>query len=142
MFEQILTWAVVPTFDLVVEHQAGVVIARRRIAPYRNVWALPGLRMLKGESIDDCLSRIALQELGIAVDTAGKRLLGQYVGKFTTEHARQDLSTAYAVRSLDEELSPNPAHFSSVRVIERRAELPSASGAMYRAHLDSYFASR
>ena len=38
----------------------------------------------KGESIDDCLARIARQELGIEVDLANKAMLGQYVGRFAT----------------------------------------------------------
>ena len=43
IFEQILEWAVMPTFDLVLEYQdQGIVLCRRKIAPYKNQWALPG----------------------------------------------------------------------------------------------------
>lgn len=45
VFEHVLEYAVIPTFDLVVElpEDGGVVLARRTIAPYRNKRALPGL---------------------------------------------------------------------------------------------------
>ncbi|WP_420884796.1 NUDIX domain-containing protein [Actinomadura geliboluensis] len=76
-------YAVIPTFDLVVElpEGGGVVLVRRPIAPYQNKWALPGLRMFKPESIDDVIARIAEDELGLDVDVNGKRFLGQYVGR-------------------------------------------------------------
>ncbi|MEU8347039.1 hypothetical protein AB0C74_35525 [Spirillospora sp. NPDC048832] len=61
IFESILEYAVIPTFDLVVElpEGGGVVLVRRAMAPYQNKWALPGLRMFKPESIDDVIARIA-----------------------------------------------------------------------------------
>ncbi|MDN3351349.1 NUDIX domain-containing protein [Actinomadura sp. DC4] len=95
VFEQLLDWSVIPTFDLVVElpEADGVVLVRRTIAPYENCWALPGLRMFKGEGIDDVIARIAEDELGVRVDVGSKRFLGQYVGRFKTERERQDLSS-------------------------------------------------
>src|SRR4051812_17911368 len=90
LFEQMLEYAVIPTFDLVIAYGSqGVVVVRRRIAPYKGVWALPGLRMMKPEGIDDTLRRIARDELGLDVDPAQKTLLGQYVGRFRSEHGRQ-----------------------------------------------------
>ncbi len=77
LFEEHLRYFPIPTFDLLVQlpdHDNGIVIARRRIAPYAGKWALPGLRMWKGESIDDTLRRIARTELGIEVNTADKQL--------------------------------------------------------------------
>lgn len=139
VFEQILEYMPIATFDLVVEvGDRGVVLVRRKIAPYKDVWALPGLRMHKGEGIDDTLRRIAWAELGLRIETAGKVLLGQYVGRFKTEHARQDISTAYVVR-VDEgaEILANTAHFSAWRVTR---EVPGNTGAMYRHYLDVYLA--
>jgi 8-oxo-dGTP pyrophosphatase MutT (NUDIX family) len=139
-FEVILEYAVIPTFDLVVEMPGGgVVVARRIIAPYRNTWALPGLRMFKPEGIEDTLARIAEDELGLPVDVDGRRFLGQYVGRFTTEHGRQDLSTGYAVRALSAELRLNAAHFSGYRLVGTPGEVPAGTGAMYRYYLERYF---
>jgi ADP-ribose pyrophosphatase YjhB (NUDIX family) len=141
IFEQMLEWSVIPTFDLVVELPGddGVVLVRRTIAPYENCWALPGLRMFKGETIDDVIARIAEDELGVQVDVDGKRFLGQYVGRFKTENDRQDLSSGYAVRALSSGLAINTAHFSSHRVIKKRGEVPASAGAMYRFYLSKYF---
>jgi ADP-ribose pyrophosphatase YjhB (NUDIX family) len=134
-FEQILKWAVIPTFDLVFAYgDQGLVMARRKIEPYKNVWAFPGLRMLKGEGIDDTLQRIAQQELGITIDPAKRIFLGQYVGKFATEHNRQDLSTGYFIQLTgDEELLLNPEHFSAIKLCR---EAPQPIGAMYKYYFE------
>ncbi len=141
VFEQLLEWSVIPTFDLVVElpDEAGLVLVRRTIAPYENCWALPGLRMFKGEGIDDVIARIAEDELGVEVDVAGKRFLGQYVGRFKTENERQDLSSGYVVKALSGDLQINTAHFSGHRVITKHSEVPASTGAMYRFYLSRYF---
>lgn len=141
IFESILEYAVIPTFDLVVElpEGGGVVLVRRTIAPYQNKWALPGLRMFKPESIDDVIARIAEDELGLDVDVDGKRFLGQYVGRFKTEHERQDLSTGYVVSALTSDIKINADHFSGYQIVEKWGEVPPATGAMYRYYLAKYF---
>jgi ADP-ribose pyrophosphatase YjhB (NUDIX family) len=140
-FETILEWAVIPTFDLVIEYgDLGVIVCRRRIAPYQGAWALPGLRMLKPEGIEDTILRIGRQELGLELDPIGRVFLGQYVGRFRTEHERQDLSTGFALRvSTSQKLKPNLEHFSSVKTV---ATTPSRTGAMYRHYLERYWAIR
>jgi ADP-ribose pyrophosphatase YjhB (NUDIX family) len=46
IFEQILEWAVIPTFDLVIEIEGkGYLMVKRKIEPYKDKWALPGLRV-------------------------------------------------------------------------------------------------
>jgi ADP-ribose pyrophosphatase YjhB (NUDIX family) len=137
-FDTVLKWAVIPTFDLVIEYgDLGVIVCKRRIAPYRGVWALPGLRMLKPESIEDTIIRIGRQELGLELDPASRVFLGQYVGRFRTEHKRQDLSTGFALRvSASQELKPNREHFSAVQFVKAA---PSRTGAMYRHYLERYW---
>ena len=138
-FEQMLEYFVVPTFDLVIDvPDRGILLVRRKIAPYAGKWALPGLRMYKNEGIDDTLARIAEQEAGIEVDLDNKKLIGQYVGRFKTEHARQDLSTGYAVAALSSDVTLNDSHFSGSRFINTAEELPTAVGAMYRFYVESY----
>ena len=141
IFEQILEWAVMPTFDLVIEYgNAGVILVQRKIAPYQNQWALPGLRMFKNESIEDTLIRIADKGLGLKIDPFNRKFLGQYVGRFRTEHNRQDLSTGYWVNvSSDQKIIPNEAHFSSMKLIKSRNEIPTKTGAMYKFYLKQYF---
>ena len=73
-FERILEYAVVPTFDIIVWFSCrGVILLRRKIAPYKNTWALPGLRMMKPEGIEDTLNRIARTEIGITIDPSGRQ---------------------------------------------------------------------
>lgn len=137
-FETVLEWSVIPTFDLVIEYgDQGVIVARRRIAPYKDVWALPGLRMFKPESIEDVLVRIARTELGLDIDPTAREFLGQYVGRFRTEFQRQDLSTGFLIRvDGSQPIVLNDAHFSGVRLVR---EVPRPTGAMYRYYLERYF---
>jgi len=140
IFEQILQYAVIPTFDLIIElPSGGIVVVYRSIAPYQNKWALPGLRMYKNETIDDTIKRIADQELGIQIDFANKRFIGQYVGKFSTEFNRQDLSSGYIVKALGDEIRLNENHFSKYQVIKSVDEIPQQIGAMYSFYLNKYF---
>ena len=135
-FETILKWAVIPTLDVVaVLPCGGVVMARRTIAPYRDTWALPGLRMLKGEGIHDTLRRIVHHELNMDPVLDESVLIGQFVGRFKTEFSRQDLSTCYAV-PVTGDLSIN---ISSHRVIRALDDIPLKTGAMYRHYLSTYF---
>lgn len=141
LFEKILEYCVIPTFDLIIElpEQAGILMVHRIIKPYENCWALPGLRMFKPEDIDDVLRRVAADEVGLEVDVAGKRLLGQFVGKFKSEHQRQDVSTGYVVRARHPEVRLNGDHFSSYRIIRKWEEVPEPVGTMYRHYLARYF---
>ncbi len=141
VFEQILKYAVIPTFDLILNFKGrGVVLVRRKIAPYRNKWALPGLRMMKPEGIEDTLIRIARQEIGVAIEPEKRKFIGQYVGRFRTEGERQDISTCYAVECEDCDVKINKEHFSGYRFVRGRDEVPEKTGAMYRCFLDIYFA--
>lgn len=140
VFNQILEYAVIPTFDLVIEiPQRGVVLVRRRIAPYADQWALPGLRMYKSESIEEALQRIAKSEVGLSIDPKKRVFLGQFVGRFKTEHKRQDISTGYAVRGTSNSIVLNAKHFSSLRFIRGLEEVPTRTGAMYKFYLREYF---
>ena len=142
VFEQILKWAVIPTFDLGIEHgNKGVILVKRTIAPYQNQWALPGLRMFKGENINDTLKRIAQQELKIEINLDNKQFLAQFVGKFKTEQDRQDISSGYVVKVNEEqELKLNPEHFSAMMLVNSIDEIPKNIGAMYKFYLTKYFA--
>ncbi|MBU4246339.1 MAG: hypothetical protein KKE71_04810, partial [Nanoarchaeota archaeon] len=97
-------------------------------------------RMLKGENIDDTLIRIADREVGLLINPSERNFLGQYVGKFTTKHNRQDLSTGYSISvSSDQKISLEELRFSSMRIINSREEIPSQTGAMYKFYLNRYF---
>ncbi len=139
VFEEILEYAVIPTFDLVIEYGGkGVIIARRKIPPYQNKWSLPGLRILKGENIEDALTRIAKQELGLKINPKRRKFVGQYTGKFKTEHNRQDLSTGDHLKvSSNQPVILNSKHFSAFRITK---SIPAGTGAMYKFYLKNFFA--
>jgi hypothetical protein len=141
IFNQILRWSVIATFDLIIEcEDKGIFILKRTNAPYKNQWALPGLRILKSESIDDTLGRIAKDELGLKINTSKKILLGQYVGKFKTENNRQDLSTCYVIKIKKiQKYKINPGHFSDYKIINSKKQIPKNIGAMYKYYLNIYF---
>ena len=140
IFEQILEFAVIPTFDLIVWFEdRGVILVRRKIAPYNNTWALPGLRMMKPEGIEDTLIRIARTEIGVRIDPDLREFIAQYVGRFRTEHQRQDLSTCYAVPCDASDMALNGEHFSRSCFIKKKEEIPARIGAMYRYFLEIYF---
>jgi ADP-ribose pyrophosphatase YjhB (NUDIX family) len=140
IFEQILDYAVIPTFDLILHMSGrGALIVRRKIPPYRDTWALPGLRMMKPEGIDETLIRIARSELGLRIDPTKRRFIGQYVGRFKTEHQRQDLSTCYAVEIGESDIALNSDHFHAMRHVPSVTEIPSKTGAMYRYYLERFF---
>jgi len=137
IFEQILEWAVIPAFDLVIEYgDKGVILVKRKLPPYKNVWALPGLRIYKGENIEDTIRRIAKQELGLKIDPRKRIYLGQYVAKFTTEHNRQDISTGFLIKiSGKEKIVLNSEHFSGWQITKN---IPQNTGAMYKFYLNQY----
>lgn len=140
VFEKILEYAVIPTFDLIIEcRNQGVVLVRRKIAPYKNTWALPGLRMMKPEGIGVTLARIALQEVGVEIDADTRLFIGQYVGRFRTEQWRQDLSTCYAVNCEARNIQINTEHFSGYRFVQGLDDVPENTGAMYLYFLERYF---
>lgn len=96
--------------------------------------------MFKPETVDDTLRRIARAEVGLDIEPNKKVLLGQYVGKFRTEHSRQDLSTGYYVPVDDSQsITLNRDHFTAYQLVDH---VPPRTGAMYRFYLERYFAYR
>lgn len=144
IFEKILEYAVIPTFDLVLEYgDQGVILVRRTIAPYKDLWALPGLRMYKPEDFTDAIRRIASDEVGLDIDPAQRVYLGHYDGKFPEEHGRQDLSAGFYFHvSGEKTLRINENHFSAMKMVRAWEEVPPDTGDMYRFYLQEFFRRR
>lgn len=141
IFETMLEWGVIPTFDLIIEYgNKGVISVKRKIPPYKNIWALPGVRQYKGEKFRNTLERIAKNELGLKINPKDAKILEQYDGFFTTECNRQDITTGYFIKIEEtQEIKLNKKHFSSMRFIKLKKDIPKNMGAMYKFHLNKYF---
>ena len=142
VFNAILRYSVVPTFDLILEGIDGVLLVRRRISPYARLWALPGLRMHKGETLYECLSRIAHDEVGVQIDPYKGRFVNQAVARFQTHQKRQDLSTCYAFNLEIDRVVLNAEHLSSWMFVRDLENIPDAIGGLYSDHLNRYFQTR
>ena len=140
IFDEILKYSVIPTMDLVLQCGPGIVLLKRVIPPYARKWALPGLRLLKGDSVGDCIERIACDELGIRSSELSEPVfLGQRCVKFRTEMERQDLASSYYVETTSRSFVLNADHYSSVRLIGSIEEVPTGTGALYRKELGDWF---
>ncbi len=65
--------------ELVVENSEGAItLLERDRTPYVGMWHLPGGFLLKGELINDCISRIARDELNLKVDPVQAEHLGLF----------------------------------------------------------------
>jgi hypothetical protein len=114
----------IPCVDVILENAKGeILLGWRKIPPYQNVWALPGGRILKGETLRNAARRI-LDEYALA---AGRLyLVGAFPVKFPT---RADLTICLA--SMQPRGAPHPdgVEFSSFKWTKT---LPSKIGANYR----------
>jgi ADP-ribose pyrophosphatase YjhB (NUDIX family) len=138
VFAAILQYTVVATFDLILELPQGILLVRRRLAPYKGLWALPGLRMFKGETLETSLQRIAWTETGTQINPKGRIFVNQAAARFRSP-LRQDLSTCYAFRLNDGVAQVNEEHFSGSMYIKAEADIPKGIGGLYRDHLGHYF---
>lgn len=136
VWEATKEWFPISTIDLVIQYgNQGVIIVRRKLAPYKDVWAFPGLRVLRGETDEEAIKRIARDELGLEVNPTTAEELGSFNVEFGT---RQDISRAFILQvSADQELKPNSNHFSEIVVIPP-GESPQPMGEMYGHFLALY----
>ena len=96
--------------------------------------------MMKPESIEDTLQRIAQQELDLKTEPPDRVFLGQCVGRFRTENYRQDLSPGYFLRaSADQPIILNREHFSGYHIV---SSAPQNMGARYKFYLNQYLSLR
>jgi ADP-ribose pyrophosphatase YjhB (NUDIX family) len=103
--------------DLVVITDQGVLLSRRNITPYKGMWHTPGGTILKGETLEAAVKRVALEEIG--VDVKIEKLLGPMEFLRDGSSERHTVSLAFEVRplSLDfqsDEQSDKIAFFQSI----------------------------
>ena len=124
LWNQVKRHMPIPCVDVIAEDSRGkIFVGWRQIPPYRNVWALPGGRVRKGERLQAAAKRI-LAEYGLAAH--GLFLVGVFPIRFPS---RSDLTVCVAARYPMGEARPDGREFSDFRWTRR---LPRGIGANYR----------
>jgi len=119
----------IATLDIIFERDNRLLYGYRRIAPYRNVWAFIGGRILFGEGLADTIERIS-SEYGLKAKKA--YLVGIFPITFKT---RSDVAIAVASPDADGEPKIDGYEFSSF--VWREAP-PERLGANYRRMLEKW----
>ena len=113
----------IPCVDILLENSSReLLLGWRKITPYGNVWAMPGGRLLRGESIQDAAHRILL-EYGLT--TRNLFLVGVFPVKFPS---RADVSICVASNKPAGKATVDNYEFSSFKWFKK---LPSRTGANY-----------
>ena len=99
--------------DLVVLHDDGVVLGKRKNEPAKGEWFVPGGRVRKHERLRDAVHRIGKEELGVDVEII--EFLGTYEHFYDTadvapSEGKHYLANGFVVRTTGEELAPDSQH--------------------------------
>jgi len=124
LWKQVLACISIPCVDVILENsRREVLLGWRKIPPYRNVWALPGGRVLKGESLRASAQRILAQ---YRLSAGELFLVGVFPVKFPT---RADFTCCLASKQPRGVAEPDGSEFSSF-IWTRK--IPTKIGANYR----------
>jgi ADP-ribose pyrophosphatase YjhB (NUDIX family) len=136
LWRNILTSIPIVCIDLIVHHigKAGkrVLLGYRTIPPYDECWALPGGRVIKGESLCETADR-QLKEIGLRSD-GRYRLIGVYPVNF--KH-RSDISICLSTGISSRE-EPHPTEELSRFLWCQLGDLPERLGGNYRKMLADF----
>ena len=109
--------------DVLLENSNGeILLGWRKISPYSNVWATPGGRVARGESLRNATRRI-LREYGLSAGNLF--LVGVFPVKFPT---RADVTICVASNKPDGLAVADGYEFSSFKWTKK---VPSNTGANY-----------
>ena len=136
LWKRVLANMSIPCVDIIVhttfKHRTRVLLGYRKIYPYKDYWALPGGRIVKGESLRDTVDR-QMREIGLR-PTGDYRLVGVYPVNFKR---RSDVSICLSTRLVPPQ-EPRPTK-ELVRYTWRRLnDLPARLGPNYRRMLKDF----
>jgi len=84
------------SIDICLVHNEKILLGKRNNEPLKGQWFTPGGRILKNESWQDCLRRVAQSELGVNVDdTGGFKLMGVWDHFYENSAVDKEISTHY-----------------------------------------------
>ncbi|GBE00842.1 bifunctional NMN adenylyltransferase/Nudix hydrolase [bacterium BMS3Bbin06] len=123
-----------PTVDLLIEYQDGLILIRRKNPP--SGWALPGGFVDYGESLEEAAVREAGEETGLDVELIRQFHTYSDPGRDPRFHT---ITTVYLARAEGEPAAGDDA--SEVAVF-RRDNLPDDIAFDHREILEDYFEKR
>ena len=66
-WETIVRNVPIPSVDLIVQHNGGLVLGKRTNEPAKGEWFVPGGRIERGETLHEAVHRVAQKELDVEV---------------------------------------------------------------------------
>lgn len=95
-FKHLVRSAPLFSIDLVVLNQQNqILVGKRKNAPAKGYWFVPGGRVFKGESLVEAFSRITRTELSLKFDYLSATQLGIYDHFYSDSVFGDDISTHY-----------------------------------------------
>jgi 8-oxo-dGTP diphosphatase len=101
--------------DVIIMHEGGFVLIRRRKDPFRGKWALPGGFVEYGETVEEAARREAMEETGLRIRL--KELLGVYSDPHRDPRGHV-ASVCFVCESVGGELAPS-SDAAEARVFRR-----------------------
>jgi 8-oxo-dGTP diphosphatase len=124
----------VPTVDIIIEREGGVVLIERRNPPHG--WALPGGFIDYGESAEAAAIREAAEETGLALEGLRQFHVYSDPGRDCRMHT---ITTVFVARGVGEARAADDA--AALRVFAR-ADLPFEMAFDHRTILEDYLEDR
>ena len=95
-FATIIDNAPLVSTDLCLVYNNKILLGKRKNEPLKGYWFTPGGRIVKNESHQDCLKRVAFSELGLSIDRIGiLRLMGVWDHFYPNSSVDENMSTHY-----------------------------------------------
>jgi ADP-ribose pyrophosphatase YjhB (NUDIX family) len=127
-WKQVVQSMPIPCVDVIVQKRSKVLMGFRVISPYRNVWALPGGRILKHEYPEEAVRRV-LYETGVSARI--RNLVGVFPVMFPRHSLkRYDITLCYRTEWITGEPKPS-SELRRFKWVSPR-KLPANTGANYR----------
>lgn len=105
-FQNVVEHAPLFAIDLVIMNdKQQILLGKRKNAPARGYWFVPGGRVFKNENLDSAFKRICKTELGKELERSDSQLLGVYDHFYDESAFSESISTHYI----------NAAHLISLR---------------------------
>lgn len=130
LWKQVKQRMPIPCLDVILENSHGqILLGWRRILPYRDVWALPGGRLFKGERTRAAAVRILAK---YRLSVRDLFLVGVFPIRFPS---RSDVPICVAGRIAKGEATPDGKEFTSFRWT---SQLPADLGTNYKRMIQQW----